>query len=766
VVVIGGATTSITVDALVRANLDRSPLDAPTRLYARPVVLQPGMELDRAVLGSQLDRLGYRETRRGAVRAGEYRLGSWTWTIGRRGFRHYDQVYSGGLTTIRRSWGGRISSLRDEDGRSLSYVLLEPELLRSVHADSREDRVPVPLTDVPPHLLDAVLAIEDHRFYDHSGLDLTRIVGATVANLQARRVKEGASTLTQQLAKNLFLSSRRSAVRKLREALMALVLEWRHDKDRILEAYLNQVYLGQDGSLGIHGVGRAAQFFFGKDVTALNVSEAALLAGIIRGPSLYSPFRHLESATRRRDLVLRLMLEQGSLSERDYRAAVERGLELRQEPERSPSARYFTDLVTAQLEAAHGPALFERGVAVFTSLDAQLQQIAADAVRRGLARLEARHPRLVSDSAPVQAALVALDPRTGEILALVGGRDYAASQFNRAVHGRRQPGSAFKPIVALTAVARPEDGDEATFTLASMLDDTPLSVETPVGQWKPVNYDGRYRGRLTLREALERSLNVPFARLGLAVGPERIVRTARSLGIESRLRPYPSIALGAFELTPLELTRAYGVFAAEGHLANSLTTLSVIDRTGEVLHQADIERHRVFDSGEAYLVTSALRGAVERGTGQGLRAMGFDGPVAAKSGTTNDFRDAWFVGYTTELAVGVWVGFDDSRSVGSSGATAALPIFAHFMADALGEDGGDEFTMPSGVEVVEVDRETGLVAGPGCRGEREVFLRGTAPEESCSPYWSARRSRSRSSVLGELRRLWDELRHRLERHED
>jgi penicillin-binding protein 1B len=367
----------------------------------------------------------------------------------------------------------------------------------------------------------------------------------------------------------------------------------------------------------------------------------------------------------------------------------------------------------------------------------------------------------------LQAALVALDPRSGEILAMVGGRDYGRSQFNRAVDAHRQPGSAFKPVVALTALAEPrgdQDGSVPEFTLASTLRDEPLTVETPAGPWQPVNYDGRYRGELTLRDALERSLNVPFARLGVAVGAERIVATARDLGITSPLRPYPSIALGAFEVTPLELTRAYGVFAAQGYRAEQHAALAVIDRSGEVLRSAESNGEQVYTPAEAYLVTSALQGAVQRGTGQGLRSLGVRSTVAAKSGTTNDFRDGWFIAYTPSLVVGVWVGFDDGQSLGAPGSRVALPIVGRFLAEALDEYGNEDFPIPSGVEIVDVDPETGLRGGPGCWGEPEVFLRGTAPERSCSPYWaSSRRSRSSSRVVDDLRRLWDELRQLLDR---
>jgi penicillin-binding protein 1B len=357
--------------------------------------------------------------------------------------------------------------------------------------------------------------------------------------------------------------------------------------------------------------------------------------------------------------------------------------------------------------------------------------------------LEAYYPRLTRGDSPVQAALIALDPETGEILAMVGGRDYGQSQFNRATMARRQPGSAFKPIVALTALAPPDQrfaGYGAEYTLASTLEDRPLAVPTGPGMWRPSNYDGDFRGEITLREALEQSLNVPFARLGMAIGPERIVRTANTLGIESYLNPVPSLALGSSEVTLLEMTRAFGVFAAGGVLATTQSTLGILDGDGNNVEGIQLDRARVYDPAEAYLVTSALRTAVDRGTGHGIRDAGYRGDVAGKSGTTNDFRDAWYVGYTPDIVVGVWVGFDDGRSLGLSGSLAALPIFSDFLMSAGQRFQNERFTMPVGIETAEVGsvQSTGRVI---CDGTREIFLRGTVPESRCRARWPDYRRR-------------------------
>lgn len=740
----------VVFEATTVARLDSRTDATPTRIYARPLVLYVGMPADRELVRSQLDRLGYVPIRRGEIGSGAYRLDSRTWLIGRRHFRHHERVSPGGLVTARVDYGGRIASLEDPDGRRVSYITLEPELIGSLPAELGEDRVPVLLSDVPTSLVDAVLAIEDQRFYEHRGLDLRRIGAAALANLRAGRVRQGGSTITQQLAKNLYLSPSRTILRKVREAAIAVALESRHSKQQILESYLNEVYLGQDGGWAIHGVGRAAQYYFGKDVTSIDLAESALLAALIRGPSLYSPFRHSTAAKERRDLVLERMLAQEKISYEACAQARDRPLRVRQSPPPTRSARYFSDFVRSQLEPGLGADF--GGGAVFTSLDLRLQAAAEDAVRAGLAQLESQYPALVREGAPLQAALVALDPRSGQILALVGGRDYGQSQFNRAVTARRQPGSAFKPVVALSALSRRDwaNEDDRQFTLASVLEDRRFVVETAAGQWEPSNYDRRFRGPVTVRDALERSLNVPFARLGMAVGPPRIVETARELGVESPLTPVPSLALGASEVSLLELTRAYGVLAARGYRAASRSILAVLDREGNLRQEGGQAGEQAFDPAEAYLVTSALRGAVERGTGRGLRALGYQGDVAAKSGTTNDFRDGWFIGYVPSLAVGVWVGFDDGHSIGLPGARVALPLFARFLVAAIGPDGHrgaygqSAFSPPDDLEVVEIDPRTGLLAGPGCRGSLEYFLPGTAPEESCSPYWMLRRSGRRN----------------------
>ncbi len=722
----------------------------PVRVYARPLVLRPGDRASPGPIRAQLERLGYRATGDPDPAIGEFRLSAREWRIGRRTLRLGAWFDPALPVVVRLDRLGRIASIRDAGDVELAGLLLDPEPLAVIDPPGGRDRVPVRLDELPPHLIDAVLTIEDRRFFEHPGFDLRRIAGALVADLRAGRIVQGGSTITQQLARTVFLGPDRTLLRKVRELAIAVALERRYSKARLLEAYLNHVYLGQLRGVAIHGVGRASRLFFGKDAADLGPGESATLAGIIRGPILYSPARSPERARARRDLVLRLMADRGHLRRETAAEEAGRPLRVRSMPSPHPGLRWYLDGIEARVAAAPGAA---RPTDVVGTLDPRLQILAERAVRAGVARLERVRPRLAGGGEPLQAALVALDPRTGEILALVGGRSYGPSQFNRATDARRQPGSAFKPIVVAAALV--SRGEGAAFTLASTLDDAPLAVRTPGGTWSPRNADGRFLGSVTLREAMEQSRNVPFARLGLEIGPERIIDMGRALGIGSPLAPVPSLSLGASEVSLVELTAAYGVFAAGGERMPPSGIRATFDRNGRRL---DRERatapRRVLSAAEAYLVTSALEGVIERGTGRAVREAGYLGPVAGKSGTTNGYRDAWFVGYTPEMAVGVWVGFDDGRAVGLSGSQAALPIFAAFLREALGPEGGDGFPEPEGVEWSGVPDPASGARGH-CGGRPEVFLAGTAPP-SCGGWQGRveRWGRSFARGLGRTVRAW------------
>ena len=588
------------------------------------MVFAPGQRVASETLAAHLARVGYRKVEGAAPAPGEYAIGSDGLVIGRRPFHYPDGPDPGGRTTVSFGADGRVAAVRDSAGKALPSVFIEPEVVGTLFGEEEEDRIRVPLDGIPALVQAAVLVVEDQRFAYHPGIDPVRIVGAAVANAREGRVVEGGSTLTQQLVKNVYLSPERTWVRKAREMALALWISLRYSKREVLEAYLNQIYLGQDGGRAIHGVARAARFYFGKDVTQLGPAEAALLAGMIQAPSALSPFRNGERAQERRDLVLRLLHEEGHLDAQAYESALAEPLGVRRETRPPRLAAHFLDFVRVRLQERFAEEELERdGFAVFTTLDGTFQRAAERAVKRGLRDLEKGYPLLRRKTSPLQAALVAVDPETGDVVAWVGGRDYATAPFDRARLARRQPGSVFKPLVALAAFTT---GGSAPYTLATILEDAPLEVQVEDGAWAPTNHGGKYRGPVSVRASLEDSLNVPFARLGMEVGLVHVAETARRAGVVSPLRPIPSLSLGAFEMTPVEVASAYAVLASGGVQHDLRTTLAVVEPRGRARRGDPFEPRRAFGERETFLVTAALQGAVDRGTGKTLRAARSEGP--------------------------------------------------------------------------------------------------------------------------------------------
>ena len=692
-----------------------------TVLYAAPPVLRPGVSVGALDLAGILGRLGYRETR-SAAGPGQFSRSDGAWDIA---------VGSGnggaGRVSLTVS-GGRITRLR-QNGADVQSVALPPELLASAGASMGENIRPVRLADVPPVLRTAVLAIEDERFYEHGGLDPRGVLRAVWANVRKGRVVEGGSTITQQLVKSRLLTPERTFSRKLNEAFLSTALEWRYSKDQILEAYLNEIYLGQAGGAAVRGVGAASRAYFGKEVHQLTLPEAALLAGMIRGPNSYSPNTNPDRARDRRDVVLTRLRDLGKISEADYRRARREPVKARTAPGSGLTAPYFVDYVRAELERSTEVDLADQhGVRVYTTLDPVLQKFAEAAVVKGIDRLETARPRLRRQNSEerLQAALIVLDPATGQVRAMVGGRDYRVSQFNRAVLARRQPGSAFKPFVFLAALTPREEGPR--FTAASMIEDAPITVMVDGKPWSPKNYDDRYQGPVTVRRALEGSLNTATVRLAQAVGLGTVVQTARSLGVEGDLKPVPALALGVFETTPLDLARAYVPLANGGLAPSGGAVEAVSDDGGRAIWSASRETRPVIGAPEAFLMTSLLEGVVNSGTGASARALGVSGAVAGKTGTTNDGRDAWFVGYSSNLLALVWVGFDDGTPAGLSGAEGALPIWSEFMRQALDVYPASAFPEPPGITYVKIDATNGRKATAYCPVVvTEVFLNGTEP---------------------------------------
>lgn len=592
------------------------------------------------------------------------------------------------------------------------------ELITELHV---ERRIFVPLAQIPQSLRDAILATEDRRFYSHWGLDPIGIARAIVQNYRRGRIVEGGSTITQQLTKVLFLTPDKSLERKLKEAVLALELERRYSKDRILEMYLNQVYFGH----GAYGVEAAARTYFGKSVSELTVRESALLAGLVRAPSNYSPFERPEAARLRRELVLRRMVEYGALKEAEARRLARTDLGLIPPERRRTTGQYFLEYVQQQLEAKYGADMvFKGGLNVYTTLNPRMQLAAEQALREGLKALEGRSGKGRPEEHP-EGALVTIDPQTGHVKALVGGYDFFRSEFNRAVHARRQPGSAFKPFVYLAAL-------EAGFTPASRIDDAPIVY--PVGRngnaWKPENYDRKFRGPTTLQQAVEESVNVVTVKLQERIGVQRTIQVARRLGIQSALTSDLTLALGSSDLTLLELTSAYGTLANQGVWVPPTTIRYITDAQGRLLEEYVPEGREAVSPETAYVMTHMLRGVVERGTGQAARALGR--PVAAKTGTTNDYSNAWFVGFTPRLVTGVWVGYDRPRSLGKdeTGSRVAVPIWTAYMARVLGDSPKEDFPVPERVSFAAVDLDP---SNECVRVVTMAFVRGTEPVVGCGP---------------------------------
>jgi penicillin-binding protein 1B len=700
----------------------------PSKVFSDTTLLYSGQTFPRRRLEAKLARLGYRPVTHPPERHGEIRSAGSRLDIFLRDFLTPQRSGRGfpARLTFRQD---RIESItRLDTGAPLPLLEIEPEELMLFFGKKREDRRLVSLQAVPRQLVDAILAAEDARFFQHPGMDLRGILRALLRNIRHGALREGGSTITQQLAKNYFLTPEKTLSRKFKELLIALLMEAQYSKDEILEIYLNEIYLGQKGSVSVNGVGEAAFFYFGKPVPELSLSEAATLAGLIKAPNLYSPFADRERSRQRRNRVLESMLAQGRVSRQAFTAALAEPIRTVKPETYARQAPYFMDYLSQQLHSLYSPeALSTLGLSIYTSLDPEVQRAAEEALLRGLANLEKANPALRRPDSDrrLQGAVVVLHPRTGTILALVGGREYGGSQFNRITQARRQPGSAFKPFVFLAAL------DE--FTPATLLSNEERAYRVGKTEWRPENYAPVPEPQMSMRMALAKSVNRAAADLTMRIGVDRIIAAASPFGFSIPLPPYPSLGLGAGEVIPLELARAYCAFAADGLLPHPLSLKEVVDEKGVVLQRKQLSLGKATSPEKAFLITSMLRSVTQRGTAGALRDMGISFPVAGKTGTTNDFRDAWFVGYTPDILALVWVGFDDGAPIMASGSAAALPIFADLMKAIPQHLSGEWFQAPPGVVTLTICPDSGQLAVPGrCpTPEEEVFLAENRPDEPC-----------------------------------
>ncbi len=707
------------------------------RIYSDPMRISAGQSLTVAELANHMERAGYSQLDVHGT-PGRYVLHGSEIEI-----RPSVESYFGGKNRLLVTFSGKsVQTIRLLDtGASLDSAEVEPELLSSLFGTSREKRRAMNFDDIPKVLRDAVLSVEDRRFFEHPGFDPVRIFGAAWADLRHGARVQGGSTISMQVARSFFFNSDRTLRRKIAETMVALELEHRFTKAQIFELYANEIYLGNRGSFAIHGFGEASLAYFNKDVREVTLPEAAFLAGIIHAPNRYSTAeRHPEKAVEARDRALLSMTENSAITQQQAQDAKKMPLRIVGAGLEGSTAPYFVDMVKEHLLDRFSEAdLLSQSFRIYTTLDPDLQRAAAEAVDAGaknvdtlLAKRYARWRKAGQEPPQAQVALVVLDPHSGEVKALIGGRDYGQSQLNHVL-ARRQPGSAFKPFVFAAAFEGAVDGVQPIVTPATTVMDEPTTFDFDGKEYTPNNYGEKFQGKVTVRQALTQSLNVATVKVAEMVGYTRVTDMAHQFGLDPSIHPTPAVALGAYEMTPLDVAGGYTILANEGVRAEPMFIRDVVDATGESIEHNAVRTHRALDPRVAYLVTSMMEDVINRGTGATVRSRGFTAPAAGKTGTS---RDGWFAGYTSNLLCIVWVGFDDNRDLGLSGANAPAPIWADFMKRAVAlpaYSNVQPFVMPEGVIRVTIDPESLQLATPECPITREeVYIHGTEPTEFCT----------------------------------
>ncbi len=701
----------------------------PSKAFSDTTILYPGQNINRTLFHDKLNRLGYWEVPDEPKRKGEMR----TLTSQVELFLHDLEMPSRrreGLPVRIKFLKNRIESIVNINNEELMPILeLEAEELMLFFGPEQERRQLISINQVPHHVKYSVLAAEDKNFYQHRGMDLWGILRALYTNLRHGEIRQGGSTITQQLTKNYFLTPERTLSRKLKELLMSIIIEFMYEKNKILEIYLNEIYLGQKGTAAINGLGEASYFYFGKPANELSLVEGATIAGLIRAPNYYSPYVDKKQCKNRRNIVLNAMYKKGWISNEELKMAMLAPVNTIGFKVYGKKAPYFIDYLSKQLTELYSPeSLSSQGLSIYTTLDTQVQMASKRALIRGLERLEKSDPRLnrTVPERKLQGAIIVLQPKTGYILAMVGGRNYNISQYNRITQARRQPGSSFKPFVYLSAL------DE--FTPASMLSNEPKTYKQVDGTlWKPKNYSHIAEDRVSFRSALAKSINLATVDLGMKIGLDHIVSTVTPFRFSTPIKPYPSLSLGTFEVIPLELALSYCPFAADGVLPYPLSLKEVLDENGKILERRHMTIKRVISPAKAFIMSSLLRSVVNEGTANSLRKMGITFPVAGKTGTTNNYRDGWFVGYTPDILALVWVGFDNGDSIYVSGAPATLPIWADLMKAIPHQVSVDWFKMPAGVVKRTLCSQSGQLSVKNASPQplEEYFLSDNVPTNYC-----------------------------------
>jgi penicillin-binding protein 1B len=726
-----------------------------SRVFSAPGHLFTGETLKANELASYLLRAGYQEAPvEGAP--GEFKVTGSSVEI-RPGAPSY--FHGGNAVKVEFSAGKIARIVQIPDGGPRDFVDIEPELVTNLFDSSREKRRIVRYDDLPKVMVDALLAAEDKRFFEHGGLDIVRVFGAAWADLRRGQKAQGASTLDMQVARSFFFDNKRDWKRKLKEILMAIEIDQRFSKQQIFEMYANEIYIGNRGSFAIRGFGEAAPAYFGKDVRDLSLGEAAFLAGIIRAPNRYSASeRHPDRAEEARDRVLAQMVEDGYVTQDAADAAKKVKLHFVNGGVSSSSAPYFVDMVKDHLLEHYSETDLEtQSFRIYTSLDPELQKAAELAVQAGavnvdklLAKKYAAWKKKGEVVPPVQIALIAMDPATGEIRALVGGRNYGESQLNHAL-ARRQPGSVFKPFVYAAAFDNATKGLTPVVTATTTVDDVPTTFEFDGKEYTPDNYGEEFYGTVTVRDALMHSLNVATVKVAEMIGYRRVVDLARQMGLGNNIQATPAVALGAYEMTPVDVAAGYTAFATNGTRAEPLFLRSVIAADGSVEETTGPRTRAVLDPRVAYLTTSLMEDVINKGTGASVRSLGFTAVAAGKTGTS---RDGWFAGFTSNLLCVIWVGFDDNRDLGLAGGQAAAPIWADFMkrAIALPEyHNTQDFQVPDGVLQETIDPQSGQLATASCpQTAQEFFVAGSEPTQLCELHGGRSASANPATWLGHL----------------
>src|SRR5579884_311249 len=722
--IVAAAVTVIVVihrlDGKVDAQLAAGPFAGTYNYYSAPVTIAEGDQTPSDEVVAILRRHGYRESSGNNPRS---------WQITPAGLVVRTTA---GTATIRFAKDKVDAISGPNSQKSVSQVQLEPALLTNLSGDGREKRVILHFSDLPPVLVRAVVSIEDKRFFEHNGLDLLRVGKAAFVDLRDRRKEQGASTITMQLARNLYLDPAKRWRRKLSEVLITIHLERTLSKEKIFEYYANQVYLGHRGPFDVNGFGEAARVYFNKDAARLTLPEAATLAGMIQRPSYFDPFRSPDRVIERRNIVLELMKQNGYITPQQCEAAQAAPLGVHPGQPAAASTQYFLDFASDAVHRQLSDDVSHVAANVYTTLDPRLQLAAEQAIEDGMKLVDNRVRKRKERGAMPEAALIALDPHTGEIKALVGGRNYAASQLDRAL-AKRPPGSVFKPFVYAAAMDSAVEGGPTLFYPASLVDDEPTTFRYARQTYSPGNFRNEYMGEVTFREALMHSLNVATIKVAQEVGFDRVIAIARRAGITSDLQPTPAVAIGAYGVTPLEIARAYTMFANDGIRVQPHSIDSIVQHDGTELYHAEPDSRLALDPRVNFLMVSMMEDVINHGTAAGVRGMGFKLPAAGKTGTSHD---GWFAGFTPRLLCIVWVGFADYRDLDLEGAHSALPIWAEFMKSAArfaAYRDTQTFKAPAGVVKATVDPTTGMLAMPYCpRQETDYFVDGSQPAEKCT----------------------------------